>query len=256
MSFTKCMSKGGVIAAVVVGLAGAAAGPGAAQGAGGGELSARGLLVPTREAVLSAELAGTIASMPVRAGSRFDKGAVLVEFDCRLYQARLAEARGRLAAAQARLGSNEQLRRLNSIGDLDVAITRAEVQEVKAMVDGAAVMVDRCKVVAPFPGRVVQQHAKQHESVEAGKPLIEVLDDTTLEVEVIVPSPWLSWLKAGHRLTVAVDESGTSHAAKVTRLGARVDPVSQSVTVHAVLAEPAPQLVAGMSGTARFDPPQ
>lgn len=243
-----------VLAAVLPVLAGGAAAPVVAQGAADG-LTARGLLVPAREAVLSAEIAGRIAGMPVRTGGRFEKGAVLVEFDCRLYQARLNEARGRLAAAQARLASNEQLRKLNSIGDLDVAISRAEVQEVKAVVDGAAVMVDRCTVAAPWPGRVVQQHAKTHESVEAGKQLIEVLDDTALEVEVIVPSPWLGWLKAGHPLTVTVDETGTSHPAKVSRLGARVDPVSQSVTVYAALEKPAPELVAGMSGTAAFADP-
>lgn len=241
------------VAAVLPVLAGGAAAPVVAQD---GALAARGLIVPAREAVLSAEIAGRIATMPVRAGSRFDKGTVLVEFDCRLYQARLAEARGRLAAAQARLASNEQLRKLNSIGDLDVAVTRAEVQEAKAVVDGAAVMVDRCTLSAPWPGRVVQQHAKAHESVEPGKELIEVLDDTALEVEVIVPSSWLGWLKVGHPLTVTVDETGSSHAAAVTRLGARVDPVSQSVTVHAALTGKAPDLVAGMSGTAAFDPPQ
>lgn len=239
-----------MFAAVLSGFSGGAAVPVSAQGAG--DPVARGLLVPAREAVLSSEIAGRIAAMPVRAGTRFEKGAVLVEFDCRLYQARHNEARGRLAAAQARLASNEQMRKLGSIGELDVAITRAEVQEVRAVVEGAAVMVDRCKLEAPFPGRVVQQHAKAHESVEPGKELIEIIDDTALELEVIVPSPWLGWLKVGHDLTVTVDETGTSHPAKVTRLGARVDPVSQSVTVHAALSEPAPRLVAGMSGTASF----
>lgn len=219
------------------------------------ELTARGLLVPSREAVLSAEIAGRIAAMPVRAGNRFQKGAVLVEFDCRLYQARLGEVQGRLAAVQSRLASNEQMRKLNSIGDLDLAVSRAEAQEARSTVEGAAVMVDRCRMTAPWAGRVVREHAKPHESVEAGRQLIEIVDDTALELEVIVPSSWLGWLKAGQALTVTVDETGTSHPAKLTRLGARVDPVSQSVTVHAALSDQAPALVAGMSGAASFSKP-
>ncbi|WP_242390497.1 efflux RND transporter periplasmic adaptor subunit [Pararhodospirillum photometricum] len=214
--------------------------------------SARGLLVPAREAVLSAEIAGRLVSIPVRPGQRFNKGSVLVEFDCRFYQARLAEGRGKLAAAQARLASNQQLHKLNSIGDLDVAISRAEVQETQAVVEAAALTIERCKLTAPWPGRVVQQHAKTFESVEAGKELLEILDDSSLDLEVIVPSSWLAWLKVGAPLSVSVDETGTNHPARISRLGARVDPVSQSVTIYATLDGSAPDLVAGMSGTATF----
>ncbi|EKV28544.1 Membrane-fusion protein [Caenispirillum salinarum AK4] len=220
------------------------------------ELAARGLLVPAREAVLSSDIAGRLTDMPVRPGEAFEEGAVLAAFDCRLYEARLSEAEGRLAAARSKLASNRQLRQLGSIGDLEVAIARGETAEAQGAVNAAAVLVDRCRVTAPWSGHVVDWRARPQESVEAGAELLEIIDDTALEVEVIVPSPWLGWLAPGHDLTVLVDETGTEHPATITRLGARVDPVSQSVTVVARLTDEAPRLVAGMSGTARFVPPE
>lgn len=220
------------------------------------DLAARGLLVPAREAVLSADIAGRLTDMAVRPGERFEKGQALATFDCRLYEARLSEARGRLRAAQSKLASNRQLRQLGSIGDLEVAVSAGEVAEAQGSVDAAAVLADRCTVAAPWSGHVVDWRARPEESVEAGAELLEIIDDSPLEVEVIVPSPWLDWLTVGHALSVVVDETGTEHPATLTRLGARVDPVSQSVTVVARLTDAAPRLVAGMSGTARFAPPQ
>lgn len=227
-------------------------GPAAAQQDG---LSARGLLVAAREAVLSADIAGRLTAMPVRAGESFTQGDTLAAFDCRLYEARLAEARGRLASARADLASKQKLRQLGSVGDLEVAVSEGAVRERQGAVDAAAFLVDRCTVTAPWAGRVVERKARPQESVEAGAPLLEVLDDTALEIDVIVPSPWLAWLRPGHSLAFAVDETGTEHAAEVVRLGARVDPVSQSVTVRARLTAPPAGLVAGMSGLARFTPP-
>lgn len=219
------------------------------------DLTARGLLVPAREAVLSSDIAGRLTGMPVRPGERFEKGDALAVFDCRLYEGRLNEARGRLRAARSKLASNRQLRQLGSIGDLEVAISEGEVAEAKGAVDAAAALVDRCTVTAPWSGHVVEWRARPHESVEAGAELLEIIDDSPLEVEVIVPSPWLDWLTLGHVLTITIDETGTEHPASLVRLGARVDPVSQSVPVVARLTEAAPRLVAGMSGTARFAPP-
>ncbi|WP_404380356.1 efflux RND transporter periplasmic adaptor subunit [Caenispirillum salinarum] len=231
------------------------AAPGAALPAVDPDLAARGLLVPAREAVLSSDIAGRLIDMPVRPGEAFEEGQVLAAFDCRLYEARLSEAEGRLAAARSKLASNQQLRQLGSIGDLDVAIARGETAEAQGAVNAAAVLVDRCRVKAPWSGQVVDWRARPQESVEAGAELLEIIDDAALEVEVIVPSAWLGWLAPGHDLTVLVDETGTEHPATLTRLGSRVDPVSQSVPVVARLAEDAPRLVAGMSGSARFAPP-
>lgn len=49
-----------------------------------------------------------------------------------------------------------------------------------------------------------------------------------------------------------VDEVGKTYAAKVARIGARVDPVTQTVDVTAALNGNASELLPGMSGWATF----
>jgi hypothetical protein len=54
---------------------------------------------------------------------------------------------------------------------------------------------------------------------------------------------------------VRIDETGKTYPAKVTRLGAKVDPVSQSVKVVAAIDGSFPELIAGMSGKIALTPP-
>ena len=78
--------------------------------------------------------------------------------------------------------------------------------------------------------------------------MLDILDDSVLEAEFIVPSRWLTRLKPGAPLQVQVDETGRTYPAKVVRLGARVDPVSHSVKITGELSGSNPELTAGMSG--------
>ena len=71
----------------------------------------------------------------------------------------------------------------------------------------------------------------------------------------MLPAAWLVWLKPGQVFTLDVDETSHSHSGSVTRLGAQIDPVSQTIAVYGTLIAPDLALVPGMSGTARFPAP-
>jgi hypothetical protein len=95
---------------------------------------------------------------------------------------------------------------------------------------------------------VAEQKVREQQYVQAGQALLEILDDSVLELEFIVPSRWLAWLTPGTGFQVAIDETGKTYPAKVMRTGARVDPVSQSVKIAAAIDGKFNELIAGMSG--------
>lgn len=265
--------------AVLLPVAGALAADGQGQGAGarvgagatGG--SVRAQLVPVRATVLSGEIAGRIAELEVREGDRFDKGQKLVGFDCTLHKARLAKAAALALEARKNQEVAARLDKLGSVSTLEVDVAAARLAAAEAEVALARAVVDRCSITAPFPGRVAERKVSRHQSVAEGQELLDILDDSALEVEMIVPSRWLAWLTVGLPFSVQVEETGVSHAAVLTRLGARIDPVSQSVKVFGRIDDPAPppvpppvppsggpsggghsRLIAGMSGTAYLEP--
>jgi len=213
---------------------------------------ARGVLRAKDQAVLAGELSGRIVELPYSEGESFKKGEVLARFDCSAYQAQLNAAQAASRGANEELAHNRQLASLNSVGRFEVARAAAKVSETQAQSQVYQVQVKRCVVSAPFDGRVVQRRAQPHESVANGAPLLEVVDNRSLEIQLLVPSRWLARLKPGQDFQFTPDETGQPLDAKVKRVGARIDEGSQTLLLIGELPSDARGLLAGMSGTASF----
>ena len=220
----------------------------------GGALRAH--VVPRRYTTLSAEMDGPIKRLEIREGNSFKKSDLLVEFDCGDEMARLASVRAGLGVAEKSAKVNRRLDELGTTSIMKLTIAEAKVVEARAELETAEVKVSRCHVSAPFSGRVAELSVRQHQFVTRGEKLMRIVDPSLLDVEMIVPSRWLTWLRPGHRFDLALDETGKSHPAEVAEIGAWIDPVSQSVKIVARFAKPDARLLPGMSGRALFEPPK
>ncbi len=231
-----------------------AAAPAPAARAGLERQEIRAQLMPRRYTTIAAEIGAKIASLPVGEGESFRTGQTLVAFDCVLQQAQLQKVKAELDAAEQTFQSNRKLAELNSVGQLELEVSRAGAARAKAEVAANEAMLSKCVVVAPFGGRVAEQRAREQQFVQPGQALLDILDDSVLELEFLVPSSWLSWLRPGMTLSVRIDETRKTYPARFTRIGARVDPVSQSIKVGAAINGRFPELMAGMSGQVQVRP--
>jgi membrane fusion protein, multidrug efflux system len=221
----------------------------------GGMPEIRAQLSPRRSTILSAELAAKIDELTLREGERFKEGQRLVGFDCSVHRARLDKAAAQQQAARKLYPVNSRLDKLGSVSTLELESAAAQLAAAEAETAMMRTMVERCAIAAPFPGRVADMKVKRWQFVAEGQELIEILDDRDLEVEMIVPSRWLVWLKPGNRFTLEIEETGKHYTAEVTRLAARIDPVSQSIKVFGKVSSSGDELLSGMSGRAIFNTP-
>ncbi len=216
----------------------------------------RGLVKPLTSATLSSEIPARILKLPFKHGDRFKKGQVLVQFDCALYKAELAAANATLNAEEKKYENNQQLLELNAISRIETDISETGVKKAEAEKQIADVRVRRCIVRAPYDGRVVDTFVNEHESVGPDQDLLSILSDKILEIELIIPSMWLNWLKSKVTFVFHVDETRQRYQARVSQLGASVDPVSQTIRVKGVFESKADNVLSGMSGTAIFKQPE
>jgi len=207
-------------------------------------------LTPYQQTTLSSEIAANISKLPLREGDAFKQGQILVEFDCALLNAQEHKAEAAAEAARAAFKVSTRLAELNSISKLEVEQARAKAKESEAELAAMKVTVGKCVLPAPFPGRVGKLQAEAFQYVTPGKPLMDILDTSRLEVRMIVPSRWLPYLKVGSRFTVHIEELGRAFPARVVRLGARIDPLSQSIPVVGEMIGGHEELLPGMSGWA------
>lgn len=230
--------------------------PVAATKAGFDRQDIRAQLLPRRFTTIAAEIGAKINRLPIPEGAPFKAGQLLVSFDCSVQSAMLQKAKAEQIAADQTHNSNKRLAELNSVGKLELDVSRANVAKASAEVGAQQAVLSKCSIAAPFSGRVAEQKAREQQYVQPGQALIDIIDDSVLELEFLVPSSWLSWLKIGQVFQVEIDETRKSYPAKFIRIGARVDPVSQSVKVAATIDGKFPELIAGMSGRVQIQAPK
>lgn len=216
----------------------------------------RAQLLPLNYTVISAEIGAKVERYYFREGEFFNKGQTLMTFECASQRAQLNKAKAALAIADKTFKTNKRLLELNSVGRLEYEASEAEYLKSAAEVDVLASQFSKCRIQAPFKGRVAEQKAREEQYVQVGQPLLEILDDSSLELEFIVPSKWMAWLKSDYKFQIKIDETGKQYPAKITRIGARIDTVSQSLKVAGVVDGKFPELTAGMSGLLMIQPPE
>jgi RND family efflux transporter MFP subunit len=215
----------------------------------------RAQLTPRQFTTLSSEMAGRIDRIGTQVGGHFQKGDVLVEFDCALQRAQERGAQAVQMRAEKTYAIDQRLVALKSMGQLELDVAGAELEKARAEVAAAQAVTSKCTIAAPFSGVTAEQKVRAFQYTTPGQALLDILDDHGLEIELIAPSRWLSWLKPGYAFHVHVDETNKDYPAKITRLGGRVDPISQSIKVIGEITGDAPELIAGMSGRASITPP-
>lgn len=249
----------GCFASLVSVLAAAAiwpAGNAEAFDAGLDAMPARGVVRPIGQATITTDLQARVSAVGVKEGDHFKAGDLLIEFDCRRYRAELASSQAQRREAELALDNNLVLNQHRAIGKHDVEISRARLDRASGDMEALKARVDDCRLLAPFDGRVADLDIHVHETPTGGKPFITIINDRQLEIELIIPSAWLVWLREGTTFDFRVDELQRSLPAHVLRIGAAVDPVSQTIKVIGKFADEADlsDVLAGMSGAAEFSP--
>lgn len=186
-------------------------------------------------------------------GEQFFKHDLLISLDCTRLVAEWESATAIRREMELALKSARYLRKQQAGSDYKVETAIARLDRAKAEAKAINSRVDQCEIRAPFDGRVAKLGIHEHEMPTAGRPIISILSDEDPGLELIVPSKWLMWLKIGMPFQFTIDETGTSHKSEVTRIGASVDSVSQTIKIYARLKEMAPNILPGMSGTAQFE---
>ncbi len=215
----------------------------------------RAQLTPRRYTTIASEIGAKIIRISVEEGGAFKAGELLVSFDCALQGAQLKKAQAEQDSAQQTYTANKRLAELNSIGQLEVELSLSALNRAKAEVSCCEAVLSKCEVTAPFGGRVAEQKVREQQYVQAGQPLLDIIDDGVLEIEFLVPSHWLNWLKVGEAFEVQIDETRKTYPARFIRIGARVDSVSQSIKVAGAIDGKFPELMAGMSGSVQVPQP-
>ena len=212
----------------------------------------RALVVASQEAILSSELAARIENIAVKEMQRFKKGDLLIQFDCSLYEAQKDVVSANANSALIKLKSDEQMLQMRSIGKYELELSISEYEKAKSELRIAELNVERCQIKAPFDGAVEEVVVNTYETIQPQVELMKIIQTEVLELEMVVSSEWISWLKIGHPIKVYIDEIQKEFNATISGIGANVDAVSQTIQLKGTITDTSPALLPGMSGRVVF----
>jgi len=180
-------------------------------------------------------------------GQKVKKGQLLVELENEEQRAELARAkaiRGERKLALQRIRKLDE-RKLTSLDEVDR--TRLELEQAEASIRIIRARIDDRIIRAPFDGVVGLLNISVGALVETGD-LITTLDDTSvIKLDFSVPSIVLSDIRPGMKLKATASAlAGLEFDGLVESIDNRIDPVTRTVIVRALVPNPEGRLLPGM----------
>jgi membrane fusion protein, multidrug efflux system len=217
------------------------------------EVEALGTVRANESVDITAKVADRVAAIHFSEGQQVRRGDVLIELDS-------AEARADLAAAQAAASdSRSQYKRSQELFQTK-ALSEAQLEQLNAtlLANDARVEAARSRlndrvITAPFAGRVGLRNVSLGGLVSPGR-VITTLDDlSVVKLDFAVPEAFLATLKPG--LTVQARSTAypdATFSGKVASVDTRVDPMTRSIAIRALIDNRDGRLRPGMFMTLKL----
>lgn len=210
-------------------------------------IEAVGTANANEQAELTSTVTERISRINFRDGQFVPKGAVIAELVRVEQGANLNQSQARLREAEAQLG------RLKELQERGFA-TRARVDEQQALVDvaraqsaGARSQIGDRVIRAPFSGYLTLRRISPGQVVNAGTPIVTIVDHSRIKLDFPVPETFFPVLKPGLEIEAkAAAWPGEVFRGQVETVEPLIDPVTRAATARAILPNKDLKLRPGM----------
>ncbi|SFE75970.1 RND family efflux transporter, MFP subunit [Sunxiuqinia elliptica] len=147
-----------------------------------------GVLKELDEAKLSFRIAGPVDQLPVKEGQFVKKGQLLACIDPRDYQLQYDVA---LSEYKQIIGETERVKQLyakNNITDNDYEKAMSGRKQITAKLNAAKNALNDIRLVAPFDGYIQTVFISKREIIDAGMPVVSIINASSLKVEAAIPA--------------------------------------------------------------------
>jgi membrane fusion protein, multidrug efflux system len=220
-------------------------------------LSAVGSVSPVQGAMISAELAGTVAEIDFDSGKLVKKGDVLLQLDASAEEAQMrsAEADAELAKKDFERAQDLAARKVISPAELDAA--QSKYSQKKASVENMQSVIDKKKIRAPFDGIAGIRAVNPGQMVKVGDALVSLQAMDRVYVDFSLPQQQLADVKQDLPVKVTTDAiPNREFEGKLTAINSAIDPATRNVSLQATLENSDHALRAGMFARVKVLLPQ
>lgn len=226
-----------------------------------------GTLEPEREAVLRAQVQGSVLQTYADQGQGVGAGTVLARIDATGIQDAYNSARAGVVAARNSadiatrdLARQEKLLAAGAVAERDIEQARrasiaaqAALEDANSRLASASKMFRSTTVTSPFGGIVSERPVSPGDIVQPGSALFTVVDPSSMRLEASVPAEQLSLVRVGVPVVFTVSGyPGREFVGTIVRVNPTADPTTRQVRIYVSIPNAGRALVGGLFATGRM----
>jgi len=226
-----------------------------------------GNLMPEREAMIRAQVGGSVLQTYADQGQAVRSGQTLARIDAGGLQDVYLSARAGVTAASnsadvanRELGRSQKLLAAGAIAERDIEQARrasisanAALADARARLATAQKQVGNTVVSSPMSGIVSERPVSAGDVVQSGAAMFTVVDPSSMRLEGSVPSEELTQVKVGAPVSFTVNGyPGRSFTGRVVRVNPVADPATRQVRVFISIPNAEGKLVGGLFANGRL----
>ncbi len=210
-------------------------------------IEALGTLRANESVELTASVTETVTAINFDDGDRVEAGQVLVEMTDDEEHAQLEEARVTVDEARRQYQRIKSLRKQQSASESELDQQRRVWEASRARLTAIESRLADRLIRAPFAGVVGLRNISIGALVEPGDLITTLDDDSVMKLDFSVPAVYLATLETGMPVSAGTRAwQGRDFKGRVKSIDSRVDPVTRTVIVRALLPNPDHVLRPGM----------
>ncbi|MGD2117561.1 MAG: efflux RND transporter periplasmic adaptor subunit [Chromatiales bacterium] len=210
-------------------------------------IEALGTLRANESIELTAAVTETVSELHFDDGDRVQAEQVLVEMTSSEEQAQLEEVRATAAEALRQYERIKSLRKQQTAAESLLDERRRELETARARLNAIESRLADRLLRAPFAGVVGLRNVSIGALVEPGDVITTLDDDSIMKLDFAVPAIYLAALKPGLPVQATTRAWPQRHfSGEVKSVDSRVDPVTRTIVVRALLNNPDFALRPGM----------
>ncbi|MGH8486119.1 MAG: efflux RND transporter periplasmic adaptor subunit, partial [Pseudomonas sp.] len=171
--------------------------------------------------IIAPDVSGWVRELKVRDNQQVKAGELLMSIDRDRFEAALEQAnavaetrqhqlrlREHEASRRAALGPQAISAELRENAQINAAVARGELREAQAQVKVAAINLERSQVKAPRDGHITNLRLAEGNYVNAGQPVMALIDDSTFYVQAYFEETKLPRIRVGGPVKVWLMSAG------------------------------------------------
>lgn len=209
-----------------------------------------GVAQPIDERTISAESGGRVTESPAQEGETVKKGELLLRVDARTTTAQINLLESQFSTAKREYSRLKKLAAEGLATPQQLDQLQGQVEQSELALKQARVGRGLSVVRSPFTGVVAMKNIEVGEFASPGQPIVQIIDTSTIELEVTIPESLISYVKVGDMVNVSFPAVNRTVQGKIVRRGVTVEQASQTFPIEIHIPNEDGALLPGMRARA------